>query len=423
METSIATLNQKSVNTPSVSETQVIGLFGFGTVGRGLYHVLEQSPTTKARIKRVCIKNSEKERDLPQSLFTTDAQSLLADDEINLIVELIDNATDAYHIVKSALLAGKSVVSGNKTMLAHHLEELIALQQETGAALLYDASACGSIPVIRNLEEYYDNDLLLSIKGILNGSTNFILSRVFTDGQNYSDALKRAQELGFAESNPSFDVEGLDALYKLIILTVHGFGTYVHPQQAFNYGISNLGQPDIRYAREKGLKLKLVATLAKLNKERFTLFVMPTFVKPDEYIYNVEEEYNGVVIEGAFYEKQFMFGKGAGGFPTGSAVLSDITARFHDYRYEYKKRRYFSPLAYTTNVLVEVYLRYTSPVDLDLFGFTEISEKYSSREYSWVIGKLRLSSLISIKELLPKLNVFLAFTGNVEPNGTGGNNE
>lgn len=410
-------ITDKKVKPSYDATTQVIGLFGFGTVGSGLYHVLENSPTTKARIKKVCIKNSFKERAVNGKIFTTNPDDILDDPEINLVVELIDNAEDSYRIVKAALLQGKSVVSGNKTMLAHHLDELIEIQKNTGTSLLYDASACGSIPVIRNLEEYYDNDLLLSIRGILNGSSNFILSRIFQHSENYNLALNKAQELGFAESDPSFDVMGHDALYKLIILAIHGFGTYVAPKDAFNYGIHNLSVHDIRYAKEKGLKIKLVATLTKLGKNCLTLFVIPTFVSSDDYIYNVEEEYNGVVIEGAFYEKQFMFGKGAGGYPTGSAVLSDITARFHDYRYEYKKRKYFTPLTYTDDVVLEVFIRYHDIVDLSIFGIEEIIEKYNGRDHRWVIAKVRLSSLLKVKDLIPKLNLFLAFTGKLEYNG------
>jgi len=400
---------------PSYDETtQVIGLFGFGTVGAGLYHVLQNSPTTKARIKKICIKNAFKARSIDGKLFSTNPDDILDDPEINLVVELIDNAEDSYRIVKAALLQGKSVVSGNKTMISHHLNELIEIQKSTGCALLYDASACGSIPIIRNLEEYYDNDLLLSIHGILNGSSNFILSRVFQHGENYSIALKKAQDLGFAESDPSFDVMGHDALFKLVILTVHSFGTYVEPKNAFNYGIHNLSVHDIRYAKEKGLKIKLVATLTKLGNDKITLFVMPTFVSSDDYIYNVEDEYNGVVIEGAFYEKQFMFGKGAGGHPTGSAVLSDITARFHDYRYEYKKRKYFTCPTYTDDVVVEVFIRYHDIVDLTVFGIEEIIEKYNGRDHRWVIARVKLSSLLKVKDLIPKLNLFIAFTGKFE---------
>src|SRR5436190_7305731 len=156
-----------------------IGLFGFGVVGEGLYKVLQQTPSLKAQLKRVCIKNPSKKRHAPESLFTTDKNVLLNDPEINVIVEVIDDADAAYQIVSTALLNGKDVVSASKKMIAEHLPSLLDIQQETGRSLLYEAAACASIPVIRNLEEYYDNDLLHSIKAIVNGSTNFILTKMF----------------------------------------------------------------------------------------------------------------------------------------------------------------------------------------------------------------------------------------------------
>ncbi|MCD6347833.1 MAG: homoserine dehydrogenase, partial [Bacteroidales bacterium] len=161
------------------SENITIGLFGFGVVGQGLFSVLQHIQTADARIKTICVKDPEKKRIIGAGLFTIDQNDILDDPEINLVVELIDDDEAAYDIVKTALEKGKSVVSGNKKMLAHHLNELVLLQEETGAALLYDASACGSIPVIRNLEEYYDNDLLQSVTGILNGSSNYILTKIF----------------------------------------------------------------------------------------------------------------------------------------------------------------------------------------------------------------------------------------------------
>ena len=385
-----------------------IGLFGFGVVGEGLYHVLKNSRTVDATIKKVCIKHPEKERNVAENFYTVDANDIINDDEINLVVELIDNADEAYQIVKSSLLKGKSVVSGNKKMLAEHLPELIEIQRTHNVSLLYDASACGSIPVIRNLEEYYDNDLLKSITGILNGSSNFILTKIFLENGDYDTALKQAQDLGFAESNPAFDVEGYDSMFKLIIITLHAFGTLVKPEEIFNCGIPNLAPCDIQYAKEKGLKIKLVAQVKKITEESFTMYVMPKLVAPDDYIYSVENEYNGVIIEGEYYEKQFMFGKGAGAFPTASSVLSDITARAHSYKYEYKKHTFFTPPAYTTETEVQIYLRYRESLAFSHFDFENITEKYSSREYSYVIGTIKLSSLQKIKNLLPKLDVFIA---------------
>ncbi|MFA6401083.1 MAG: homoserine dehydrogenase [Salinivirgaceae bacterium] len=388
-----------------------IGLIGFGTVGQGLFEVLEKSPNARVEIKKICIKNPDKKRKLPADNFTVNVDELINDPDINLIVELIDDADEAYHIVKKALQNGKSVVSGNKKMIATHITELIALQKENKVAMLYDASACGSIPVIRNLEEYYDNDLLKSITGILNGSSNFILTRIFNDKMEYSKALKMAQDLGFAESNPVFDVEGFDSLYKSVILAVHGFGTIVNPDDVLNYGISKISDFDIQYAREKGYRIKLVAQVTKINKNEITMYVLPRLVTPDKYIYGVEDEFNGVVIQGEAYDKQFMFGKGAGGHPTGSAVLSDITARLHNYQYEYKKQKYFKVPNYTTNHTLKIYLRYSNSLDFSHFDFDEIQERYTSKQNNYVIGTIKLGNLIKIKKLLPKLDVFIAYLG------------
>lgn len=389
-----------------------IGLFGYGVVGESLYHVLKHSKTVDAGISKICVKQKDKKRSLDENQFTFDKDDIINDKDINLVVELIDNADEAYDIVKQCLLNKKSVVSGNKKMLAHHLDELIELQEKTQTSLLYDASACGSIPIIRNIEEYYDNDLLKSVTGILNGSSNYILSKIFNEGLEYKKALEQAQELGFAESNPSLDVDGFDSLYKLIIIATHALGTFVLPNEVFNYGISNIKNEDIQFACEKNLKIKLVAQVIKLDDESFTMFVIPRLVSPDKHIYNVEDEYNGVVIQGEFYDKQFMFGKGAGGFPTGSAVLSDITARSHNYKYEYKKRKYFKKVKYSTDHEIQVYLRYRNNEEFNCFEFENISEKYSGQDYSYVVGKIKLFNLLKLKTILPKFDIFLAYMGN-----------
>ena len=354
-----------------------IGLFGFGTVGRGLYDVLQRIGTKNVEIKRICVRDISKPRAV-EADFTDKADDIFNDPDINFIVELIDDAEAAYTIVKRALQSRLPVVSGNKKMLAYHIEELIALQSQYNVALLYDASACGSIPVIRNLEEYYDNDLLTSVKGILNGSSNFILSKIFNEKMSYADALKLAQDLGFAESNPTLDIDGWDSLFKLIIITVHAFGLYVAPEKIFTYGISNMNDDDIRFANEKERRFKLVAHVEKIAGNRLIMCVMPQLISRNKYIYSVEDEFNGVVIKGLFYDKQFMFGRGAGGYPTGSAVLSDITACLYDYKYEYKKRNDSQLPEFTNDHYFRVYYRYANDSDLALIPFESISEKYSS---------------------------------------------
>lgn len=386
-----------------------IGLFGFGTVGTGIYKVLGSARNAHAAIRRICVRSLAKKRsvDLPEGMITDNPADILNDPEIDLIVEVVDNADASYSIVTEALRRGIPVVSGNKAMIAHHLPELIELQRANNTALLYDASACGSIPVIRNLEEYYDNDLLLEVKGILNGSSNYILSRVFDHGENYADALAKAQRLGFAEADPSFDIKGFDSLFKLVIITIHALGVYVKPDDVFAYGIATISDFDIRYAREKGVKIKLVAQVVKLDDKRFTLFVMPEFVAPGKYIYSVDDEYNGVVIRGECYDRQFMFGKGAGSLPTASSILSDVTARHHDYRYEYKKMSYSGRPVYTDDVTLRVYLRHPGPELPDGIKFEKITERYLSDEGCYTVGDISLASLRGNKSILDNPSVFI----------------
>ena len=384
-----------------------IGLFGFGTVGRGLYDVLEETKLKEAHIKRVCVRDITKDRGV-KAEFTDNPDEIFNDPEINLVVELIDDAEASYTIVKRALEAGIPVVTGNKKMLAYHLEELIEIQREKQVPLLYDASACGSIPVIRNLEEYYDNDLLTSVKGILNGSSNFILSKIFNENMSYPAALCLAQDLGFAESDPSLDIDGFDSLFKLIIITMHAFGRYVSPDDIFVYGISHMNDDDIRFATEKKRRIKLVAHVEKLNNGKMIMSVMPHLISRDKYIYSVEDEFNGVVIKGKFYDKQVMFGRGAGGHPTGSAVLSDIMACFYNYRYEYKRMIGRTPVEYTDDVLVRVYLRYSNAEDRALFEFDSIEEQYISNDYKYLVGHISLANLHKIAAQIRERNLFIA---------------
>ncbi|MCH5219761.1 MAG: homoserine dehydrogenase [Muribaculaceae bacterium] len=386
-----------------------IGLFGLGTVGAGIVEVIAKARNANAEIKRICVRDKNKKRktDVNPTIITDRREDVFNDPEINLIVEVIDDPEAAYEIACEALKRRIPVVSGSKAMIAKNLPNLIELQRKYDTALLYDASACGSIPVIRNLEEYYDNDLLLEVKGILNGSSNYILSRVFDHNESYADALARAQKLGFAESDPSFDIEGFDSLFKLVIITVHALGVYVSPDDVFTYGISNISDCDISYAKEKRMKIKLVAQVIKISESRFTMFVMPQFVAPSRYIYSVDDEYNGIVIRGECYDRQFMFGKGAGSLPTASSILSDVMARLHDYRYEYKKMSYTGRPSYTTDLSLKVYIRYQMTPIIELLPFTKINERYNSEKFNYVIGEISLSDLIKNRNVLHVDDVFL----------------
>ena len=388
-----------------------IGLFGYGCVGRGLHDVLENSRGIKAEIVRICVKDRSKERRLPMSFFTFDKNDILNDSSINLVVELINDPGEAFAIVKQAMENGKSVVTANKVMVATHLEELVRLQQENKVALLYEASAGASIPIIRNLEEYYDNELLHSLRGILNGTTNYILTLMHNDGKDFAKALQEAQEKGFAEKDPGLDVDGWDAKYKLCIITAHAYGLFLDPDEVFHYGIGNISGYDIQYAKEKGYKIKLVPYVGKTGEDTITGFVLPRFVSPDKYLYNVDHENNGVITEAAFAEKQFFAGKGAGGHPTGSAVLSDISANSYGYRYEYKKNMQGTVRKFTLDHKIEIYLRYHDERDRDLFRFSEVSEVYTNHRYSYVIGTVNLENLYRLRKDLMNMDVFIINTG------------
>ena len=375
-------------------KTLNIGLFGFGCVGYGLYEVLEKTPTLQTSIKKICVKHAEKERVIPKDHFTFDKYELLNDDNINVIVELIDDADAAFEIVSYALKHGKAVVTANKKMLAEHLEELLSLQAKYNVPLLYEAACCASIPIIRNLEEYYDNDLLESIEGIINGSTNYILTQTSDEGIGYSEALANAQELGYAESNPILDTGGYDAKYKLIILILHAFGIMAKPDDIINLGIDRLGELELNYAREKSLKIKLIAQAYKTDNGEIAAFVIPTFVSKTDKLFTVDDVFNGIITKTAFADTQFFVGKGAGAYPTASAVLSDISALSYDYRYEYKKLNNCETIRSYENLYARILLRHNT-VDHDTIEqyFEEIHEKYANQSIGYVIGILSFANL------------------------------
>lgn len=390
-----------------MSKKLTIGIFGFGVVGQGLYDIIK-TKNLNLEIKKFVIKNADKKRSLPAELFTTDPDSILNDAEINTVVELIDDADAAFEITKKALTSGKNVVSANKKMIATHLKELTEIQQEYGTSLLYEGAVCGSIPIIRNLEEYYDNELLHSVSGIFNGSSNYILSKIFNENQSYEEALKKAQELGFAETNPILDVGGYDPKYKLTIVASHAYGLFIDPNTILNLGIDQLNEADIRYAREKNLKIKLVPVAKEISNSEVVLYVLPKFITKDNILFNVENENNGVLVKAAFADEQFFFGKGAGGHPTGSAVLSDITALRYDYRYEYKKHLTEKELSYSTNYQLKVYFRYQDDDTLENIAFTTISERYYSEQTKYVIGTINLQEIIDKRDLIHTEGNFIA---------------
>lgn len=388
-----------------------IGLFGYGVVGKGLYEIIHSNPNLPVHVKKICAKHPEKRRDIPMSNFTFDRYDILNDPEIDLIAEAIDDDQASFDICAYALKNGKNVVTSNKKMLAQHMSELMVLQKENRTALLYEASSCASIPIIRTLEEYYDNDLLKSVSGIFNGSTNYILTKILKENKDYDITLKQAQDLGFSESDPGLDVIGYDALYKLLIVTAHAYGVFIDPKDVVLHGIQYISGYDIQFANERGATIKQIATARKFDDNKIAVYVLPQFVYKEDDLYDVDYEYNAVNVEAAFSQKQFFKGKGAGGHPTGFAMYADISANFHQYKYEYKKHLQQLNYTYSTDATIEVYLRYFDEKNLKHFKFEKISARFTADEYKYVIGEIKLESLKNILDVLNTADIFMVSTG------------
>ena len=384
-----------------------LGIFGFGCVGQGLYQVLKESNAINSEIVKICIKDPKKPRLLADHYFTTDKNELLDNEEIDVIVELIDDADAALQIVTTAMNNGKSVVSANKKMIAEHLTTLLTLQEANDVSFLYEASCCASIPIIRNLEEYYDNDLLTSLEGIFNGSTNFILTKLIKENRQYADVLAEAQALGFAETDPSLDVEGIDSKYKLSILLFHAFGLLCDPKDIFNFGITRINAFDLDYAKKRGYTIKLISKCARKDNQ-IEAYCMPAFVADTSILAQTSNEYNAVVLESVFSESQLLYGKGAGDKPTGSAVLSDISALSYHYRYEYKKwAKNESILSLAQDFNIRVYVRYQDQSP-NFDDFVSIEERYYGEDGNFLVGNISLNKLRNAQWLSQKgINVIV----------------
>lgn len=368
-----------------------IGLFGFGVVGKGLYDVLNQSSLLDAYITRIVVRNPAKQRPLPAERFSYDQKSILDDPEINVVVELINDSAAALNIVKAALSRGKHVVSANKKLIAENLDELILLARKNRVSFLYEASVAGSIPILRNLEEYYNNDTLTSVQGIVNGTTNYILTKA-NAGIGYAQALQQAQALGFAELDPTLDVDGFDSKYKLVLLIKHAFGIVTGTEEVFNYGIRHIKAEDVAYASEKSYRIKLFARAEKVG-DKIVGFVAPHFIRGDHFAYQVNDEFNAIVVEASFSDKQLFIGKGAGGFPTASAVLSDISALQFDYQYEYRKSFEAEPTAFSDDFFLKIYLGSKYIDAIQEIPFYKIDEVFQSKDYNYQTGWVKFSEL------------------------------
>jgi len=375
-----------------------IGLFGFGQVGQGLYTVIQQSGYTGASIRKIVVKNKEKTRIVSSDLLGYDKNEILDDQDIDIIVEAIDDSKEAFNIVKAALEKKRLVVTSSKKMVAENFSELIELQKKHNATLLYEGSVCGSIPVIQLLDRYFRHEQLKSIQGIFNGTSNFILSRIFNENLHYEEALKQAQDLGFAESDPTNDVQAYDPKFKTVILAKHGFGVTLKPEEVINFGIDNFNAEDIRFAREHDFKLKVLATLIAEDGAVYA-YVLPHFVGKNNKFYEIENEFNAVQIDAPYAGVQFYTGRGAGSLPTGLAVFNDVKDLVNGQHYAYEKSA-SADLTDETNLLLEIYFRYTDEKIKNGLNFISTSETDLPEGNQFIIGYVTLKNL---KEQLPQI--------------------
>ena len=301
-----------------------IGILGYGTVGKGLVQMIEGNKNKRnIEIKGILVRDKEKYKSSKYAQIITENIEDIFNDDIDILVELMGGLHPSYEYIKRALENKINVVTANKDMLAEYGDKLVKIAKENNVSLRFEASVGGGIPVLKPLIESLEGNDIESMYAILNGTTNFILSKMYNEGLSYEEVLKEAQELGFAEANPEADVEGYDAARKLSILSTLAYHRRVYWKDFYLEGISKIDMKDIDYAKKMGCKIKLVGQ-SKKDKEKVSGFVRPVLVDNDSILSKIDNEYNIVVFNGDSVGEVSFVGKGAGKEPTGSAVYSDL---------------------------------------------------------------------------------------------------
>lgn len=307
-----------------------VGIAGFGTVGSGTYELITKNKSyikekTSIEIEIVSIleKDWEKERKVipPTYLRASSLEEFLEKSEI--VVELIGGTSFSKELIERAIEKNKHVVSANKHLLALYGKELFKKAKDKGVLIEFEASVGGGIPIIKALKEGLVANSILSIEGILNGTTNYILTKMLKEGLSFDRALDEAKKLGYAEADPSFDIDGIDAAHKISILSFLAFGSFPNFSDVYVEGIRDLNLLDVILGKELGYTIKLLAISKKVNDE-IEIRVHPAFIKDDEPLSKVDDVFNAILIEGDFVDRVMLYGKGAGSYPTASAVVSDI---------------------------------------------------------------------------------------------------
>lgn len=308
-----------------------IAILGLGTVGGGVYELLtrqkdeiEAKTGLQAEVSRILVRNIAKSREgIENGLLTDQFEAILKDDSIDIIVEVMGGVEPAYTYIKQALKAGKNVVTANKDLMALHGGELLHLAQEMGKDLLFEAAVAGGIPIIRPLKQCLAGNHITEVMGIVNGTTNYILTKMADEGMEFSDALDMATELGYAEADPTADIEGYDAGRKLAILASIAFHSPVALHDVHIEGITKITAADIRYAKEIGCVIKLLA-IARETEEGIEASVQPMLLPVGHPLAAVADVFNAVFVHGDAVDDAMFYGRGAGRFPTASACLGDI---------------------------------------------------------------------------------------------------
>ena len=309
-----------------------IGFLGCGNIGCGVYRLLttygdqiERNEGVAFEVRRILVRSPGKKRswEIPAQLLTDQAQDVLDDPQIDVVMEFMGGDEPASSYMTAALKSGKTVVTANKMALASHWQQIVTAAREYGAGLYYEASVCGAIPIIRAMNDSLQANRITSVMGIINGTTNYILSRMSREGAAYADVLADAQRLGLAEPDPTADVEGYDAAYKLSILSTLAFHRHVPVECVYREGITEVTPLDVQCGKEFGLTLKLLA-VAKEEDGRIQARVHPTFVPDSHPLAGVNDAFNAVYVNGHACGEMMFYGRGAGDMPTASALVSDL---------------------------------------------------------------------------------------------------
>ncbi|MBU3181222.1 homoserine dehydrogenase [Clostridium psychrophilum] len=309
-----------------------IAILGFGNVGTGVWKILQENKKEIMKrsnydieVAKILVKDINRKRDitLPKEMLTDNIDDIINDESIKIVVELIGGPGVAKEYMIRAMRAKKHIVTANKLVIANWSKELFKIAKEENVLFYYEASVAGGIPIIREINESLTANKIQQITGIINGTTNYVLSKMTMDGISFNEALKEAQEKGYAEADPTSDIDGYDAVYKLAIMASLSFGTEVDHDCIYREGIRNISDIDIEYAKQFGYTIKLLA-IAKQEDNKLELRVHPAFIPSSHPMANVNDAYNAILIKGNAVGELMLYGKGAGDLPTGSAVVSDI---------------------------------------------------------------------------------------------------